>query len=319
MHPAASVIVFTTLSGAGYGLLALLGLLGPLGLLPAGRGFGLAGFGLAFAAITAGLLASTFHLGRPGRAWRAVSQWRTSWLSREGVAALATYGPAGLYALAWVGLERPAGGWGLAWGLLGLLTAALALGTVGCTAMIYVALTPIQRWANRWVLPNYLALALLSGALWLHLLVRLVAAPHPAVPGLALAALLLAWALKRGYWRFIDRTAGPATPASATGLKGLGPVRLFEAPATQESYVMREMGYRIARKHARRLRRLATGLAFALPLALTLAALLLPGPAAALAAGLAALSAAAGILIERWLFFAEARHAVTLYYGAQTA
>jgi sulfite dehydrogenase (quinone) subunit SoeC len=315
MHPAYSVILFTTLSGAGYGLLALVGLLGPLGLLPAERGFGLAAFGLAFAAISAGLLASTVHLGHPERAWRAFSQWRSSWLSREGVAALATYPPAGLYALGWVGLERTSGGWAP----LGLLTAALAVLTVYCTAMIYVSLRPIRRWANGWVLPNYLALGLLTGALWLHLLVRLFAVPQPVVPGLAVAALLLAALLKLGYWRFIDRTRSAATPESATGLTGLGPVRLFEAPHSRENYLLREMGYRIARKHARRLRRIAAALAFALPLALTGASLVLPGWAAAVAALIAALSATAGVLVERWLFFAEARHTVTLYYGASSA
>ena len=54
---------------------------------------------IALVLITAGLLSSTAHLGRPERAWRAFSQWRTSWLSREGVAAVFTYVPAGLFAL----------------------------------------------------------------------------------------------------------------------------------------------------------------------------------------------------------------------------
>src|SRR5215475_805849 len=105
MHPAYSVILFTTASGAGYGLLAWLALAGMLGLVPAGRWLGIVGFGLAFALITAGLLSSTAHLGRPERAWRAFSQWRSSWLSREGVMALLTYVPAGLLALAWVAFD----------------------------------------------------------------------------------------------------------------------------------------------------------------------------------------------------------------------
>ena len=88
MHPAASVILFTVTSGMGYGLLALLAVLGSLGVLPPDPGLGLAGFGTALALITAGLLASIFHLGHPERAWRALSQWRTSWLSREGVLAI---------------------------------------------------------------------------------------------------------------------------------------------------------------------------------------------------------------------------------------
>ncbi|MDH3582039.1 MAG: dimethyl sulfoxide reductase anchor subunit, partial [Hyphomicrobiales bacterium] len=105
MHPAYSVILLTTASGAGYGLLILLSLYGLLGFVPAGRWLGFAGFGVAFALITIGLLASTFHLGRPERAWRAFSQWRSSWLSREGVLATMTYVPTGLFALGWVLFE----------------------------------------------------------------------------------------------------------------------------------------------------------------------------------------------------------------------
>src|SRR5690606_34527767 len=142
------------------------------------------------------------------RAWRALSQWRSSWLSREGAAALATYLPAGLYALGWVGLERNSG----PWGLLGLLTAALAVVTVYCTAMIYVSLKPIQRWANGWVAPNYLALALLTGALWLQLLATAFGIEQPVLAWLAVAAILLAGGLKLAYWRFIDRTSGASTP-----------------------------------------------------------------------------------------------------------
>src|SRR5262245_36428379 len=102
MHPAYSVILFTTASGAGYGLLVWLALARLLDLAPALRAFAVVAFALAFTLITAGLLCSTAHLGRPERAWRAFSQWRTSWLSREGLLALATYVPAGLLALGWV-------------------------------------------------------------------------------------------------------------------------------------------------------------------------------------------------------------------------
>src|SRR3569833_1292825 len=102
MHPAFSVIFFTTASGAGYALLMLLGAFGALGVLPADPVLGVVGFGIGFVAVGAGLLASTFHLGHPERAWRAFSQWRSSWLSREGVLSLATFVPAGLQAVCWV-------------------------------------------------------------------------------------------------------------------------------------------------------------------------------------------------------------------------
>ena len=102
MHPAYSVIIFTTFSGAGYGLLAALALFGITGGVQPDRWLGVSGFGIALVMITGGLLTSTFHLGHPERAWRALSQWRSSWLSREGVLAIATYVPALLLAVWWV-------------------------------------------------------------------------------------------------------------------------------------------------------------------------------------------------------------------------
>ena len=112
MHPAYSVILFTTASGAGYGLLFWLAVLSVFDDLPADLTLGLAGLGLAFALITVGLLSSTAHLGRPERAWRAFSQWRTSWLSREGVAAVATFVPFALFALGWLVLGANRGMFG---------------------------------------------------------------------------------------------------------------------------------------------------------------------------------------------------------------
>src|SRR5271165_2355947 len=81
MHPALSIVFFTTASGAGFALLLLLGLGAPLGLVPASASFGFAALAFAFLLAVAGLASSAFHLGRPERAWRAFSQWRSSWLS----------------------------------------------------------------------------------------------------------------------------------------------------------------------------------------------------------------------------------------------
>src|SRR6266700_290688 len=100
MHPAYSVILFTTASGAGYGLLLWLAAAAALNLVPRNPALGF--FGLAIALVSIGLLSSTLHLGRPERAWRALSQWRSSWLSREGVAAIVTYVPIAALSSAWV-------------------------------------------------------------------------------------------------------------------------------------------------------------------------------------------------------------------------
>lgn len=316
MHPAYSVIFFTSASGGGFFLLALLGIFGAMGLLPPDPVFGFAAFGLAFATITAGLLSSTFHLGHPERAWRAFSQWRSSWLSREGVLAVASYLPSGLFAILWIfcGTISP---------VLGLLSATFAVATVAATAMIYASLKPIQRWSNPLVLPNYLLLGWASGATWLALLGAVLLPAQdivvPAVDWAAIVGLALAALGKAAYWHYIDASAGRATPESATGLGGIGKVRLFAAPHTEANYLLKEMGYKVARKHAVKLRLIALGLGFSGPAILVFLALQAPGWLAIVLLVLAAIGNGIGTLTERWLFFAEARHTVTLYYGSEAA
>lgn len=312
MHPAYSVIIFTTASGTGYGLLLLLGLASAGGLLPADRWFALTAFMLSFALITGGLLSSTFHLGHPERAWRAVTQWRSSWLSREGIMALVTYLPAVLFAAGWVLWEATGG----IWAGLGVLAALCAVLTIYCTAMIYRSLAAVPAWHHPLVPLVYLVLALSGGAIVLDAVLAIFAVSQPIVGYIAIAATVAGWGLKLAYWSSVDRNTPESTVESATGLGHLGKVRLLDAPHTQENYLLKEMGYRVARKHARKLRRLAQGLAFAAPVMLVALHLLLPGVIGAIAAVLAALSAIAGLLVERWLFFAEAKHKVTLYYGA---
>ena len=184
--------------------------------------------------------------------------------------------------------------------------------------MIYRSLKPVPRWHNGWVVPNYLALALMTGLLWLAPVLQAFGArPEPGqpVPILVLVSIALAAVLKLGYWRFIDDAPATSTAGSATGLGSLGTVRLFEAPHTSDNYLLKEMGFSIARKHAARLRRIAIALGFGLPFLLSLVPFLAPGWPALAATFVAAIVGTAGIFVERWLFFAEARHAVTLYYG----
>ena len=313
MHPAPSIIAFTTASGAGYGLLFLLGLAAPAGWVPITRPLGVAALGLALALITLGLLASLLHLGHPERAWRALSQWRSSWLSREGLMALLTYPPALLLSAGWL-IAEAAGGWTGLFGVLAALGAALS---VYCTSMIYASLQPVREWHQPLVPPVYLAFALMTGALLLHLLLAAFGAPRHWAGVLALFAIVLAFGLKATYWRMIARAGPGPTPESATGLGALGEVRMLDPPHTQTNYLLSEMGFRIGRKHAARLRRHAWLLGFAGALLSTLLALLATGAPAVVLALLAALCGLAGVLIERWLFFAEATHTVTLYYGGR--
>lgn len=307
MKPAASIILFTTLSGAGYGLLFWLALLRPAGAVPTSAWFGVPVLLLALVLIAVGLLSSVAHLGRPERAWRALSQWRSSWLSREGVAALATFPPAVVFGVAMLtgteALALPAG----------LLAAAGSVVTVWCTGMIYASLKPVREWHLPLVAPGYLVFGAFTGA---ALLAAATAIAGAAGWVLLLAALLGAAGLitKRAIWHAADAAPAVATAASLTGLSRLGTVRPLDAPQTETGYLMREMGFRVARVHAARLRRIAIGVGFLAPAVLLIAAVLLGGVWAAPIASVAAACALAGMLVERWLFFAEATHTVATYY-----
>lgn len=309
MNPAPSVIFFTTLSGLGYGLAFWLAAARAFGGLPADAPmFGGISLGAALALVTAGLLSSTSHLGHPERAWRAFSQWRSSWLSREGVAAVVTFLPLGLLWLAWV--MGAAGG---LWAMIAILGAALAIVTVYCTGMIYQSLKPIQAWSNSWTTPIYLLFALMTGA-------HAVAAfagwfGHGAAwqAGASLIFTIILAAAKFMYWRSVDTAAPFSTPESATGLGRFGQVRQLEAPHVTENYITREMGFKVARKHAAKLRMIVYAIGFGVP-GLTAALMLIYGPSALLAT-LGVLAAMVGAIAERWLFFAEAKHAVMNFYG----
>jgi DMSO reductase anchor subunit len=308
VRPSASVLLLTTLTGGGYGLLAWIGAGAALQLLPASRPLALGGIALALALASAGLLASTFHLGRPERAWRAFSQWRSSWLSREGVASVLAYPVTIAFAIAVY--QHPHG---IPARVLGAAAALASAGTVFCTAMIYASLKPIRQWHNPHTAPGYLIHAVFSGAVLLALLSTAVL----GVPGTAAAAAAVsaavALAAKALYWRHIDRQSPLATLAHAIGLPRDTEVKPLDAPHFTENYILREMGFAVARRHAARLRRLAVALAFALPAALSILAGLRVMPLALTSA--AAACALLGLLTERWLFFAEATHVSALYYG----
>src|SRR5271170_7360143 len=197
MHPALSIVLFTTSSGTGFALLLLLGLGAPLGLLPSSAGFAFAGLAVGVGLAVAGLVSSAFHLGRPERSFRAFSQWRSSWLSREGVFAVLTFVPLSVFGIGWVFFGATRG----FVGLCGILAAALAAATIYCTGMIYASLKPVHQWHNRWVVPNYLALGIMAGFLLLDLIVRFWVDFPVGTAILTLIAVIAAWCCKEAYWR----------------------------------------------------------------------------------------------------------------------
>lgn len=288
MHPAPSVIIFTTFSGIGFGLLFWLGL---GAVVPTGLS-AFIWFAFAYAAAVGGLLASTFHLGHPERAAKAFSQWKTSWLSREGICAVATLLVMAAYAIGLVFF-------GVQFAPLGWIGALGALGTVYTTSMIYAQLNTVPRWKH-WTTPAlFLTLSIGGGAL----LSGQISA--------ALVLLVVAGGLQFYAWTSGDTrlTESGTDMATATGLGYIGKVRAFEPPHTGTNYLMREFIHQVGRKHVQKLRIIAMALGFVLPVVLLLL------PFNHVLGVLAVVSHIAGVLTLRWLFFAQAEHVVGLYYG----
>ena len=301
MRPAWSIIFFTSISGLGFGLAAWL----VLGFVDLADPQHLLFVGMAtMALIVSGLVSSTFHLGHPERAWRALTQWRSSWLSREGVLAVVA-----LVAMALWGRYYARHGMPPLWAS-GLIAVLMAL-TVYATSMIYASLRTVARWHHPLTPVCYLMFAASSGlmaVLWV-----LAVLGQPITAPLALAAMLAvasAWGIKIIWWQLAGAGGSGSSLATATGLGGLGPVRSIMPPHTSENYLQHEMGFVVARKHAAQLRVIALLVGGVLPMALLFS--LAPVP---LVLFIAVVAHMAGIFVERWLFFAEAKHSVTLYYG----
>jgi sulfite dehydrogenase (quinone) subunit SoeC len=318
LKPALSIVFFTVGSGAGLGLLALAALIELFapGSVASHTPWRAALLGLAF--VAAGLASSVLHLAKPQNAWRAFSRIRTSWLSREAVLAAALFPVAAIF-IRLVAVNH-AGGARTGWAVAALL---LAWATLLATAMIYASLKPIRQWHTVWTPVNYFLLGHWSGAL---LLIATVVAYGAPPRGLVVVALLLgagALVAKLAYWAATgERGAGAANAPTLeraigvpAGAHGQGPMsvaqaRLLDVGHSHGTFLTQEFGFELARRNARALRIIALAFGFGLPAAWLLAGA--PGWRLGLAAAACGMI---GLLAERWLFFAEARHTVRLYHG----
>lgn len=311
MHPAISVIFFTVTSGAGYGVLAILALTRLFGVdlsLQADQviTIGLTGLGL----VTAGLISSTFHLANPKNAWRSFSRFRTSWLSREAVFAIVFYPVSLLYLYMEWSLDGVPGG-GLI--LMAAATLFMALLTVFSTGMIYACLKTIRQWNTALTPTNYIVLGLLLGALIMASIVALMSGQvNGILVSISLGMLLLGFIVKAIYYFWIGKPAGP-TINTALGFTR-ATVRLLDVGHSAGTFLTDEFGYQVAKLRIQILRVAVILLAFVMP------SLILTGLFGDVSAGgliLAAVFSYTGVFVERWLFFAEARHVVNLFHGAQ--
>ena len=302
MKPALSVIFFTVSSGAGLGLLVWLliaSLMADHIRMDATTFY--KGVAIAAVLITAGLISSTLHLANRKNAIYALTRIRASWLAREGLLALVLYPLAALHLYALQsGLPQvtPVTLW---------LLIADAIAVLYCTGMIYGCLKTIPRW-NTWMTPvKYVLFGLMSGAVLLPAVLSLRPQEFGPVGKPMVAILLLAFGLVLYLAYLLKHPRKQHTINDALGFQQ-GKVRLLDVGHSHGTFLTNEFGFSVAREKARLMRWLAIFCAFILPMLLCYFTKWF---------WLASLICLVGLLVERWLFFAEAEHVVRLYHGQQ--
>ena len=303
MKPALSVIFFTVSSGAGLGLLVWLliaTLMAEHIRMDADTFF--KGAAIAAAFITAGLISSTLHLANRKNAIYALSRVTTSWLSREGLLSIL------LYPLATLHLFALHEGWPQVTPITLCLLVAIAIAILYCTGMIYGCLKTVPRW-NTWLTPaKYVLFGLMSGAVLLPAVLSLRPVEAGPVRRPMVAILLLALGLVLYLAYLLQHPRRLHTINDALGFKQ-GNVRLLDVGHSHGTFLTNEFGFVVARVRARTLRWFAILCAFILPILLCYLTKWF---------WTASLICLAGLLVERWLFFAEAEHVVRLYHGQQS-
>ena len=289
MHPAPSIILFTVLSGFGFGLISIIGLLQFLSVISMFDLIIYSIIGVIFA--TVGLVSSFFHLANKKNAIKSLSQWQTSWLSREAIASifclLIVFGN-----IIWAVYQNNYVS------EVGVVLFFLSLFTIFTTSMIYAQLKTVPSWNNALTPAIFVCAALTGGAILLTDYASLV-------------LLLVYGTLQISFWYIADRgfQDKETSVGTALGYNKNEEIRAFDVAHTNRNYLLNEMVYKVARKHSVKIRYISFFMAFVFPMSLIL---IFPNN---FSVSVSAITIhLIGIYFSRWLFFAEAKHSVSFYY-----
>lgn len=321
MNPALSVILLTTLIGVGQGLFTAVfasEVYSTLNILPKpDKSIYFMGSVFSMAFLALGLFASFFHLGHPERAWRAASQWRTSWLSREVIAL-----PAALFFIFVYGFIHY---FELNFVLFNIKSSliidlTLVIGSIAvvailvlflCTGMIYASIRFLQEWASPLTVINFTLFGMASGLCFSTVFAYIY------IPNLT--SVYAVWAIVFTMAAFFTRIASlirnakikyKSTLKTAIGVK--------HSRITQRSqgfmggsFNTREFFHGVSQVLLPKIKWIFIILVFPIPIALITWGIQHDQMMYYL---LAFVVQYFGLLIERWFFFAQANHPQNLYY-----
>ena len=275
------------------------------------------GSGIALLLLIAGLFASFFHLGHPERAWRSAAMWRTSWLSREVIALPAfmmfvfIYGT--MHYFGWdpliLDVEQPLQGQLSLY--IGIIGSILCFALFISTGMIYACIKFLQEWHSPLTVINYTLLGTASGFT--------LATAYSAIMAPELVTLFGTWASIITLTALVSRSAAlirnsrikyKSTLQSAIGVRHSS-IQQKSMGSMGGSFNTREYFHHARQGLFKSIKWIFMILVFALP-AILLAMGMQKEKYELL--GLAFIVQYAGLLLERWFFFAQANHPQNLYY-----
>lgn len=321
MHPAFSVIFLTTLLGVGQGMfiaLVFVQLLTAAGILQTELTpeFFAYGTGVVLVFVGLALFASFFHLGHPERAMKTITQWKTSWLSREVIALPAFGGAAFLYGVihffGWdfnvFESENMVLSLSLAMGLVGII---LSVTLWVCTGMIYACIKFLQEWATPLTVVNFIMLGMASGYTAATVYASIVKPElitffaWSAIFFTALAAITRISAMVRN-----SRIKPKSTPTSAIGIRH-EKIQQKSQGAMGGSYNTREYFHGKSESFISMIKWGFLVLVFIVPVVFLIQGLT---QTAMVALIVAAVVQYIGLVAERWYFFADSNHPQNIYY-----
>lgn len=321
MQPAFSVIFLTTLIGMGQGLFLAIyteqvySVLDVVEKSSTDTFYSLAS-AVSLMLLILGLIASIFHLGRPERAWRAASMWRTSWLSREVIVLPVVMGLTFLYGLVYFM------GWNVSIITIGAVVIDLSL-VIGAfatiavfslfiaTGMIYACLKFLQEWHSPLTVINYILLGAASG---FSMATLLAAYQQPE-----LISFFAGWSIVLIIFAFIFRGASlirnkklrpKSTVQTAIGIRH-NQIKQKSMGFMGGAVNTRDFFHGKSQQFFRSIKIIFIVLVFIVPLILMIIALFKP---TITLLGIAMGSMYLGLLAERWYFFAEGNHPQNIYY-----